>query len=604
MKTSIIHLLIFIPFLCFSQIQVNEIFADNGDCCLDDSLETEDFLELINNGESPIDIAGYYFGDQDGGSIIPSGFPEETTISGGQILLLWFDNDPEQGPLHIDAKLNNDGETIIGADTEGNEIINIAYGPQSEDVSFASFPDGELYDIGWQFTMCPTPGTTNESCPLLEGCTSENAINYNVDATIEDGTCAFETSEGIIINEYSASNCDNNGSDCGDYEDWIELYNNSSTAIDLEGYYVSDKINNPTKWQFPNTLTLNPLSHIVIYASGLDPDLEISDNNTNFKLTQTKGTEYVIISSPEGEILDYKKLVHHQLNHSVGRETDASPNWTIFSDASPDDPNQESTPYTDYTKMPEFNYEPGFYVNSIDVSISCDDNNVSIYYTLDGSFPDDSSNLYATIDANGNIAFDTQENINISSTTVIKAIAYSTNISFLPSFTETNTYFINESHGVVVLSIAGQQVDNLLNGNGWLRPLGSFELFDESGILIDEAVGEFNEHGNDSWAYDQRGLDYITRDQYGYNYAINDKLFTNRKVLVSCDSGFHSSVAVMICYLIKYGKVNLEYAYNSIISKNTKLSDIKTKYMYCIEQYIILLTLLFIEEAITDTVAR
>ena len=87
-------MLFLLPILAVSQIQINEIFADNGDCCLDDSLETEDFLELINVGDFPIDIAGYYFGDQDGGSVIPSGYPETTTISSGQVLLLWFDNEP------------------------------------------------------------------------------------------------------------------------------------------------------------------------------------------------------------------------------------------------------------------------------------------------------------------------------------------------------------------------------------------------------------------------------------------------------------------------------------------------------------------------------
>ena len=69
---------------------------------------------------------------------------------------------------------------------------------------------------------------------------------------------------------------------------------------------------------------------------------------------------------------------------------------------------------------------------------------------------------------------------------------------------------------------------------------------------------------------------------------INTKL-VNHNVLISCYSGFHASVAVACCYLIKYGNVNLEYAYNSIISKNSKLNDIKTKYMSCISNFIILL---------------
>ena len=43
--------------------------------------------------------------------------------------------------------------------------------------------------------------------------------------------------------------------------------------------------------------------------------------------------------------------------------------------------------------------------------------------------------------------------------------------------------------------------------------------------LLDEAIGEFNEHGQDSWAYDQRGFDYIVRDQTGYNDAIHYPVF-------------------------------------------------------------------------------
>ena len=69
---------------------------------------------------------------------------------------------------------------------------------------------------------------------------------------------------------------------------------------------------------------------------------------------------------------------------------------------------------------------------------------------------------------------------------------------------------------------------------------------------------------------------------------IHNKLL-NHNILISCNTGFHSSVAIACCYLIKYGNVNLEYAYNSIISKDLKLGDLKTRYIYCINNYIILL---------------
>ena len=116
---------IFFPFLSFSQILVNEFFADNGECCFEEYGELEDFVEIINLSSEPVDIAGYYFGDLNGGTTITSDSPEITTIPSGGILVLWFDKDEDQGPLHIDAKLNNAGETIIGMNPDGDTIIEI-----------------------------------------------------------------------------------------------------------------------------------------------------------------------------------------------------------------------------------------------------------------------------------------------------------------------------------------------------------------------------------------------------------------------------------------------------------------------------------------------
>ena len=48
-----------------------------------------------------------------------------------------------------------------------------------------------------------------------------------------------------------ASNSETMADQDGEFEDWIELYNNGSASIDLEGYYLSDNINNLTKWEFP-----------------------------------------------------------------------------------------------------------------------------------------------------------------------------------------------------------------------------------------------------------------------------------------------------------------------------------------------------------------
>jgi len=51
----------------------------------------------------------------------------------------------------------------------------------------------------------------------------------------------------LVINEYSCSNMNGPTDAFGDRSDWVELYNPSGTAIDLTGYFLSDKSSNVMK---------------------------------------------------------------------------------------------------------------------------------------------------------------------------------------------------------------------------------------------------------------------------------------------------------------------------------------------------------------------
>jgi hypothetical protein len=113
----------------------------------------------------------------------------------------------------------------------------------------------------------------------------------------------------------------------------------------------------------------------------------------------------------------------------------------------------------------------------------------------------------------------------VPSTKILKARVISNIPGVLPGLIEFDTYFINEYTTLPVLSIAGDDVQNLLNGNQMLRPFGSIEFFDKMKVRTTTAYGEFNEHGQDSWVHPQRSIDYITRDECGYNYALQEKFF-------------------------------------------------------------------------------
>jgi hypothetical protein len=317
----------------------------------------------------------------------------------------------------------------------------------------------------------------------------------------------------VVINEYSASNLSFIQDNYDEYEDWIELYNAGSTGVNLGGYYLSDDTASPVRWAFPAGVFLPSNGHIKIWASGRN---EVSDGNyhTSFRLTQTRpDADWIVFADPAGIVLDQVKLQITQKDHSRGRTTSGSEGWSIFTTPTPGTSNSNSTPYAAYAKKPVVSDTGGFYNSSLSVSISTDEPNSKIRYTIDGSEPFSYATEYTGT-------------LNVSSTRVLKARVFSNDPAILPGLIEFNTYFINENHNLPVVSIAGNELLELLNGNSALRPRGSIEFFNKLKQRTTTAYGEFNEHGQDSWVHPQRSIDYITRDENGYNYALQEKFFS------------------------------------------------------------------------------
>jgi len=71
----------------------------------------------------------------------------------------------------------------------------------------------------------------------------------------------------IVLNEASNSNGNTVVDSDGSTSDWIELYNTSGTAVNLQGLGLTDDPEIPMKWTFPNYL-LAPNGFLVILASG------------------------------------------------------------------------------------------------------------------------------------------------------------------------------------------------------------------------------------------------------------------------------------------------------------------------------------------------
>jgi gliding motility-associated-like protein len=295
----------------------------------------------------------------------------------------------------------------------------------------------------------------------------------------------------------------------GTYEDWVELYNTTAAPINLTNYYLSNKKTNITKWQLGN-VTIPANGFLRIWASG--SNVNVGPNlHTNFSLTQCK-FDNIIFSSPTAVVIDSLTIRPAQVGHSRGRTTDGAATWSVFLNPTPNASNTGAKP--NYAATPVMSVAPGFYAGPQLVTITCSTPSTTIRYTTNGKTPTAASTLYAGP-------------VNIATTKVLRAVAISSAPGVPSSFIESNTYFINSPHTVSVVSIFGDSTADLMAGTQFYPQTG-IQYFDSSGTFRTEGYGATNKHGNDSWSYPQRGIDFVSYDQYGYSDVLKHRFFNTK----------------------------------------------------------------------------
>ncbi len=248
----------------------------------------------------------------------------------------------------------------------------------------------------------------------------------------------------VFINEFQASNKSIVPEiyDFSDFPDWIELYNSGNSPVNLDGYALTDDIDDPTKYIFPNTATIPAHGFFRIWADDHEavpgethPRPWIwSDNFTTvyyhapFKLS--KAGEEIALFNSDGELIDHIEYGTQIADVSFGRKPDGSDHWVFFGDPTPGAANT-TTGYTSTRMAGEAEISPqgGFYESSVTVTLSSPSSTAVLRYTLDGSLPDETDPIYTTP-------------LTIEETTMLRVRAYDEDR--LPSFGETQTYIFDD----------------------------------------------------------------------------------------------------------------------------------------------------------------
>lgn len=291
-------------------VVIHRLMTSNPAACYSVDGEYYDWIELMNISQSPVNLRGWKLtdsGDLRDAYVFPS-----VALQPGESLRVYCDDAPEGyagEELFTGFSLSSDGELLILADAR-------------QQISVLEVPA-----LGKKDVFQRDPETSRYSgVPFYE------ALDMAADFT-DSLTPAFDPN-GLMINEIMPVNRATLTDESGNFSDYIELYNATGAAVELEGWALSDDDMNHRKWLFPQR-TMQPGEYLVIFASGKDRRSASGTLHANFKLS-SKG-EVLRLYNPQGDVASYVEYSSAVADQALSREADGG--FTVLLEPSPGYPN-------------------------------------------------------------------------------------------------------------------------------------------------------------------------------------------------------------------------------------------------------------------------
>ncbi len=525
----ILFLLFYSIHLNAQQIVINELMPSNASVITDEDGDYSDWIELSNTQSTPIDITGYGISD-DPNDPFKFVLPQLILPADDHLLIFASDKNRTEFVRHWETIIDW-GDTWkyrFGTSEPPVEWKTLNYNDQS----WSSGPSGFGYGDGDDSTILPAINTfyirkifnvsdisevikavlhvdyDDAFVAYLNGIEIARANIGTINIPPAYNVSADSASEALIYQ----------GERPGGFE--IENINsflqqgNNVLAIQVHNFGTSSS--DLTCIPF---LTLG-LKNVPANPNGANPLLDLLQSyiHTNFKLSGEG--ENIVITSPSMTTIDNVQFGSLQTDISYGRKPDGSSNFVLFAEPTPGVSNT-TTGYNGTSGEPVFSLSGGFFQSVVTINLTPGVNGEQIYYTLDGSEPDENSTLYTSP-------------VQITSTKVLRAKEFGTGM--IPGRTITNTYFINVQSNLTVVSISTDP-DNFFDEEVGIYTMGDsaeteypyfganfwkdiekpvhIELYETDGsqaFSIDAGVKIF---GGWSRGHPQKSLAIFARSKYG-----------------------------------------------------------------------------------------
>jgi len=197
----------------------------------------------------------------------------------------------------------------------------------------------------------------------------------------------------VIISEILAENRTSIDDENDQKQDWIELRNTGNATVNLNGWSLTDDSALPGKWVFPS-LNLAAGQHLILFASGKDRKtiLATATNHTNFRLNLGGGYLGLYRAS-------FPRVAVSELNYPEQR-ADISYGFTsggaavYFTTLTPRAANNDASAVSGFAQPPHASVQSGFFAQPFNLSLSTETPGAEIRYTIDGSIPTATNELY------------------------------------------------------------------------------------------------------------------------------------------------------------------------------------------------------------------
>ncbi|MFC1898267.1 CotH kinase family protein [Candidatus Cloacimonadota bacterium] len=555
---NVLGILLFcLPNILIAQsIFINEAMSSNSMTIYDEDGDSPDWIEIYNAETYEVSLDGFGLSD-DVADPFKWEFPDVSIPAQGHLIV--FASGKNRNIAHWETIIDwgDDWRYFVGTEAPPAEWYQLGF----DDTGWLTGPSGFGYGDGDDNTIISEIGSFTAMSVFIRHSFIISDVNdiasvlLNID--YDDAFVAWlngvEVARENIIGDFPAYN-DSLNISAHEAQMYQGLDPNSYFIENIQSILLNgDNVLTIQANTLDTDLSMIPFLTLGYYSEpatipNVSPYIEslVQNLHTNFKIGDF---ETLYISDTVGNGIDQLSVDELLTDISIGHQPDGSSNLFFFFEPTPGSSNTTSS-YGGISSEPVIETEAGFYEDPVIISISGSGTGETIYYSLNGAVPSDTSS----------VSYIYTGQFQIDSTTTLRARSFQP--GFVPSKTITKTFLLNTDHYLPVISLTTDPYNFFDYNYGiyalgpnasptypnlganfwqdWERPV-HLEMFEEDNSLVLNTDCGIKIFGYYSRWFPQKSLALFARGQYGDNsfehQIFEDKPYSSFQSIVLRNSG-------------------------------------------------------------------